>query len=137
MAESEEQQRSAERAGTPLLEWIVGAISGILVLAILAFVFAEGLVREDRPPDLQVRMDSVIAATDGYLLLFTVRNDGGETAAQVRVSGALRQGDVTIEESDAMLDYVPIAALRHGALQFQHNPEDVEVALRVTGFSEP
>lgn len=134
---SQDNDPGSEQSGTPLLEWIVGGISGLLVLAILAFIVIEGLVREDHPPDLRVVADSVVPVAAGYLLLFTIHNDGGETAAQVQISGALRQGGANVEESQAVFDYVPIAARNHGALQFQHDPREMEVELRVTGFAEP
>lgn len=147
MAASTEQQEAPERqddegngseaGGTPMLEWVVGGVSAVLVLGMLAFIVVEGMIRDERPPDLRAVADSVVPVSAGHLLLFTIHNEGGETAAQVQVSGTLLQGTDTVEESEAMFDYVPIGARRHGAMQFQRALEGMEVELRVTGFSEP
>src|SRR5690606_30166423 len=124
-------------AKTPLLEWIVGALSAALVLALLGFIVMEGVTREALPPDLLVMADSVSPVAAGYLQLVTIHNDGDATAAQVHVAGALLKGDSTVEGSNTILDYVPISARRRGALQFQHDPAEYKLELRVTGFSEP
>lgn len=125
------------RPHTPLVEWIAAGVSAILVLAMLAYTLREALTGPDGPPSLTVRADSVVPTAGHYLVLFTVRNDGGETAAAVTVHGALLRGDSTLERSDASVDYVPIGGYRIGGVAFTGDPRRDSLELRVGGFETP
>lgn len=118
-------------------EWIVGVISALLVLGALAFIAANAVSKRNGLPILSIQTDSVVQAPGAHLVMFTVRNDGSETAATVQVSGALTRGDETVEESQATLDFVPEGATRRGSLQFTEDPRSHTLELRVTGFAFP
>ena len=121
----------------PLSEWIVAGVSALLVLAMLVYTAAEGLRRPGGAAVLTVTADSVVTNDGAYVVMFTLTNDGGETAASVHVHGALRRNEAPVEESEVVLDYVPAGARRRGALQFRRAPAAHELILRVTGFSPP
>jgi uncharacterized protein (TIGR02588 family) len=122
---------------TPLVEWLAAGVSAVLVLAILGYTLREALTGPNGPPSLTVQADSVVPTAGHYLVMFTVRNDGGETAAAVTVHGALQRGDSTLEESDASVDYVPIGGYRVGGVAFTADPRRDSLSLRVGGFETP
>ena len=130
---------TAERrhAHTPLVEWIAAGVSTVLVLAMLGYTLREALKGPNGAPSLSIHADSVVPAAGYYLVMFTVRNEGGETAAAVTVHGALVRGDSTIEESDASVDYVPIGGFRVGGVAFTSDPRRDSLELRVGGFETP
>lgn len=131
-------KRSNARSGSaPLSEWIVAGVSTVLVLAMLAYTTHEAFTSSGKAPVLIVRADSVVSNEWGFLVMFTVRNDGEQTAAGVTIHGAVQADTVTLEESDATLDYVPVRATRQGALLFSVDPRRHSLRLRATGFSKP
>src|SRR5690606_22136101 len=135
---ADEGPRDGGRAGnTPAAEWIVAAVSTALVLAMLGYTLYEALSRREGPAIILVRSDSIVTTPAGHLVMFTLRNDGGETAAQVHVRGALERNGATVEESQATVDFVPVDAERSGVLQFETNPNGATVRVRVTGFDKP
>jgi uncharacterized protein (TIGR02588 family) len=120
-----------------VIEWIAALVSSALVLALLGYTTWEALTREERPPLIEVRADSVVAAPGGYLVMFTARNDGGETAADVYIVGTLRAADGTLEESGATIDFLPLGGARHGGLFFTRDPRHLSLELRAAGFDTP
>ena len=122
---------------TPLVEWVAAGVSSVLVLAMLGYTLREALTEPSGPPALSVHADSVVPTAGRYLVMFTVRNEGGETAAAVTVHGALLRGDSVLEESDASVDYVPIGGFRIGGVAFTADPGRDSLELRVGGFQTP
>lgn len=135
MEEDREEQK--RRSGGTAVEWSVAALSAVMVLALVGFLLHDALTRSPTPPDLDVRSDSVVSVSAGYLLALTVSNRGGRTAASVQLHGELLAGDSVLESSDAVLDYVPVGAQRNAGLQFERDPEAHAVRVRVTGYEEP
>lgn len=121
----------------PLSQWIAATLASLLVLAILGYTLREGLTRPGRPPVLHVETDSIVTTAAGHLVLFTVRNEGGTTAAAVQVRGRIAGDAGRAEEAAATIDFVPIGAGRSAGLQFESDPEGLPLDLRVVGFSHP
>jgi uncharacterized protein (TIGR02588 family) len=122
---------------TPAFEWAAAIVSAVLVLSLLGYMIREALTREARPPLIAVHADSVVATESGYLVMFTARNAGGETAAALVVRGTLAAGDSTLEESEAAIDYLPLGGSRHGGLLFTRDPRRHSLELRASGFDTP
>lgn len=131
------QRQEAPGSGAAPAERVVAALSALLVAAIIGYTLREGLSEEPGAPILSVHADSVVPTPTGHLLMFTVRNEGTETAAAVQVQGELLSEGKPVEESHATLDYVPEAATRRGALQFRRDPAEHRLDVRVVGFEFP
>ena len=134
---SPDKRSSSGKPDTPYLEWAAAIVSTILVLAMVAYMMYEGITGDGKPPLATVQADTVIEADGGYLVMFTVSNSGGETAAALRVSGALLRDTATIEQSDASIDYLPPRATRSGGMFFSRDPRLYRLELRPVGFSLP
>ncbi len=113
----------------PLLEWAMGALGLVLVLAALAVIGAEAFGARE-PARLEARLTEVRTAGARWLAEVEVRNLGGETAAAVEVEGRL--GDQT---AAATVDYVPAHGEETVTLAFDGDPRAAQVA--VTGWSKP
>ena len=122
---------------TPPIEWAAALVSTLLVLFLLGYTLREALVREKRPPLIAVRADSILAVEGGYLVMFTARNAGGETAAALVVRGTLRRGDAELEQSEATIDYVPLGGERQGGLHFTLDPSRHALEIGASGFDTP
>ena len=125
-----------DRAGTPAGEWAVAAVGAAVLLAMVGYLAWMGLVGEEGPPALSVRVERVQPAGEGWLVLFVAANDGPSAAATVRVRGRLGE-DSAVEESVAVLDYVPQRSERRGGLMFSRDPGAEPLELRVEGYERP
>jgi uncharacterized protein (TIGR02588 family) len=130
-------QDEAAPQGTSLLEWLIAAAGGVLLLGAIVYMTWYGLAHPPTPPQLSVEITAIVAAEGDYLVRFTARNAGNSTAAGVLVSGELGDGDATLERGETTLDYVPEHSAREGALMFQHDPRTHTLHLRVEGFHDP
>jgi uncharacterized protein (TIGR02588 family) len=81
------------------VEWVLGMVCALVVLGLAAYLVRAGLDSGSTPPRLSVL--AVPAPPDG--LRFTVRNDGGQTAAAVALSVRLPDGS----QRRLVIDYLP------------------------------
>lgn len=125
------------RGGAPLSEWVVAAVSTLLVLGMLVYLLSEGFRRPERPPSLSIRTDSIVDAPAGYLVMITLRNDGGETASNVLVHAEVVEAGGETEESEVTVDYVPVGATRSASLHFTNDPRQHPLTVRISGFMPP
>lgn len=125
-------------AARPVIEWIAGAISALVIVALVAFLVHRALFRDAVPPQLSATIEKIERIEGGTLVTVAVANGGDEAAAGVRVHASRRDAG-----RDAMLrqiefDYVAGHAVRRGAFLFpdaQLAPGDLEI--RIGGFIEP
>lgn len=120
-----------------IYEWICAALGCILVFGSIAFMTYKAVTATDKPPDLTAQVKSVEKLKSGYLVKFEVKNDGEYTAAAAHIKGELKKGETTEETSTTTVDYVPSYSTRSGGIFFSKNPQDFEVNLRATGYTEP
>ncbi len=123
------RRKPAPAPAPALLEWAMGGLGLVIVLAVLAVIAAEALGGRD-PARLEARLGEVRPAGAAWLAEVEIRNLGGETAAAVEVEGRL--GDQT---ASATLDYVPAHGRRTVTLAFDADPRAAVVT--VHGWSEP
>ena len=123
--------------GTPLLEWIAGAVGLGLVLMTLAVIGHEAMVGDSSPPAVTVEARAVQAVKGGWLVEREVINSGGSPAAQVAVEGALTLAAKAPEKAEASFDYVPDHSRRRGGLFFADDPRGGQLSLRAKGYVEP
>ena len=123
--------------GTPLVEWIAGAVGLVLVLLTLAVIGREALFGDRSPPAVTVAARAVHAAPGGWLVEIEVINSGGSPAAQVIVEGELTLAGQPPETAEASFDYVPDHSRRRGGLFFAQDPRAGRLDLRAKGYTEP
>ncbi len=130
--------KRSERAGTPLLEWIASGIGLVLTLGMLAVIGGEALNHEaDQLPVIDVTAGRVVATGSGFVVAIEAVNRSGGTAAAVEVEGALKAGEISIETSSAVFDYVPGHSRRSGGLFFARDPRRHRLELRALGYQAP
>ena len=77
-----------KREAISIWEWVAAALSAGMVLTAAGALVVHGW-RERTPPDLRVSVESVEQVRSGSLVRFHVLNEGGRTAAGVRIRGVL------------------------------------------------
>jgi uncharacterized protein (TIGR02588 family) len=128
---------SRKAPDTSMAEWIVAALSTVLVLGVIGFLTYDGLRHPSTPPDVTVEVDSIQPAGPGYLVLIRAENHGRNTAADVIVEGELLADTGRVEASQTMIDYVPAEGEQRAGLYFQNDPRSLELRLRAQGYREP
>jgi uncharacterized protein (TIGR02588 family) len=118
------------------LETIVLTASALLVAGSIGLLAWQG-AREERPAQLTVRVDSVVSRGGPYHLHVTVRNAGDATAAAAQLRVRLLRDTAVIEESEAVVEWVPGRSSARATLMFEEDPRAGDVYARVVGFTEP
>ena len=121
----------------PLWMWGIGLLGLALVLGSIVFMLYEAAAGDSSPPDVTVRVDSILPTRNGFLVKFRVINEGGSTAEGLTVEGELRNGTGGVETSDTTIEYVPSHSEREGGLFFKSDPRQYEVQLRAKGYEKP
>jgi len=137
---SEERKESEKRPESPAkqrLEFIAALIGAVLALGTLGIIVWDGLQEEGRPALVTLRAESVHRHAGGFVVEVVARNEGDDTAAELLVEGSLRQGDRTVETSEATFDYVPSHSERRGGLNFAQDPQLFELKLQAKGYIAP
>ena len=137
-AKKQEPKKSAGAGpGTSSIEWAVAALGAMVLAGLVLYLTYFALTREEAAPIASIEALSVAPAGSGHLVRFRVSNQANGTAAGLQVIGTLRQGDRTIEEREATIDYLPAYSSREGGLFFSEDPRHYELVLSVGGYSEP
>ncbi len=134
---SKDKEEQDERKETPVWEWIIAVAGLILVVGAVGLTFYRATTEDKTPPQLKIEVDSTEPNGIGYLVKFTVKNTGNQTAAAVAVEGELKTETETVETSGATLTYSPANSKRHGGLFFTKDPLQFQLQIRVTGYEEP
>ena len=122
---------------TSTLEWIVAAVGLILVIGTIGFMIYEALTSKDAPPKFETSVERIDEINSGYRVIFKTVNEGEKTAADVRIEGELKDGTQSVEKSETTISYAPSKSEVRGGLFFKNNPQQLQMEVRVAGYSEP
>lgn len=141
MAEKSENKEKRERPKkTPVWEWIIAAVGLILVVAALGTTLYRAVIEESTPPILEISVEAIVPTANGYLVNFSVKNNGNQTAAGLTVEGELKtdaEGAESVETISATLAYAPANSRREGGLFFSKNPNEYRLEIRAKGYEKP
>lgn len=115
----------------PLLEWATAGLGLAVVLAVLGLVGWQAVSGRAGPPDIRLEPGEISRAHDGWTVEVRARNEGDQTAAQVRIEGRLGE-----ETSGAEFDYLPAHGRSTATLRFDEDPRR-GLELSVQGWREP
>jgi uncharacterized protein (TIGR02588 family) len=122
---------------TSRIEWAFAALGALVLVGLIAYLTYFALTKEETAPIVSVEALSVAPAEAGHLVRFRVRNQANGTAAGLQVIGELREGERTIEQREATIDYLPAYSSREGGLFFSRDPGQYQLVLSVGGYAEP
>ena len=144
----QDQHQSRERRGPSAIEWLIGAISTVLVLSAIGFLAYQARSGISLPPTVSVRADRILETPGGYLVEITAANTGGTTAQGLTIEGQLvetesgragvqQSSGTVVETSSATFQWIPAKAERRGGLFFSRNPLDYKLELQPKGYQQP
>lgn len=127
-----------ERASVRTVEFVVGVVSGVLLVSVLGLLGYQAVTVRDAPPPpaLRTRVDP-IGDTDQppYVFQVQVRNTGGQTAQAVQITGQLTRDDRQVEQAYATVRYIPPNSRRTVSLLFETDPETAPISVKVAGYA--
>ena len=121
---------------TPLLEWIIGSLGFLLVMAAVGYLLWQGLHGEQRPPKIVLKVDAVEPVGEAFLVRVKAINQGGEPVKSLMVEGTLQASAAEPESSTLTFDNVPPDSERLGGLFFKTDPRKQEIKLRAHGYEK-
>ena len=119
------------------IEWLIGGVSGVVVVGMIGFVFFQAISRSVSGPAMEVIAVGVEERQLSYHVGFRVKNRGDTTAADVMISGTLESEGEVIESVEVAVDYVPGNSVRTGGMIFVHNPSQYQLRLLATAYNDP
>ena len=126
------------------LEWTVFSAGLLLLTVTVGYLGYQALVYAHQPAVLKVSLGEPWVPDDNdpsrVVVPVTVHNEGGQTAAEVKIEVSLVREDKAaepIERRELLFDFVPHMSSRAGALTFEHRPARDELRARVIGYLEP
>lgn len=121
----------------PTLEWVVGALGLLIVLAAVGVLIFEATVGDNSPPDVKLTVQSIVERPHGFLVKIRAENIGGEPAASVGISAELMEKEAVLETSSLEFDYLPAHSTRDAGIFFQRDPRDKQIRLQARGYEVP
>lgn len=123
--------------GAPAYEWVAGGVGLALVAAAVGFTVWEGATESPLPPAFDVGVDRVETLNGLHTVVFTIRNTGETTGAQVTVRVTLRRDGVALDSAETTFDYVPAESSRTGGFIFRHDPRPLELEIGAISWTTP
>jgi uncharacterized protein (TIGR02588 family) len=116
------------------LDWLVLVVSTIAIALLVGYLAVAAVTGTRTEADVVVELGVPAAATEGWLVQATVRNDGDAAALTVVVEASAMVG-TTEETSELTLDLVPQGSTVDIAFGFSGQPADLQA--RVVGYELP
>ncbi len=136
-ADAAHRADAGDRDAPSTWEWVVALFGLALAVGSIGFLAYQAVAGDDSPPNVAVRADGILPAASGYLVRIQAINQGGSTAAQLRIEGRLTDENGYVETSEAIIDYVPAHSRRQGGLFFTRDPRQYTLQLRAKGYAKP
>lgn len=119
------------------IEWATGAVSAVIVIAVIIWIAKDAIFDRDTSPNLAGSVVHVEQRSGGYQVQFEVRNSASATASQVTVRGEVRDDGTLVETTQTVVDYIPGHSKANGGLIFQHDPDGKAIHILATAYNEP
>ncbi len=120
------------------LEWIVFAVSLVLVLSTLGYLVYDRATFGDAPPSMEFQLGTPQPRLNHFLVPVSVTNRGDESAEGVHIEVVLLSGGKEQESGEFEIAFLPRHSTREGWVTFKTDPRTVEqMTARVLGFEKP
>ena len=133
---SESKEKDSNRHGKNKLEWVVFALSSLLVIGALSFLVFSAITGENKPADVQVKVGNLTVRGASTIVTLAISNVGSKTASEVNISVIAKYGDKETE-STVVVDFVPKGSNREAIVVFAGDQKPNEIIPRIIGYVEP
>lgn len=130
----EDRHHPPARGRTSAGEYAAGAVGGLLVLLLVAFLGYQAVAVRQTGVELSVEVTRIEAGGTGYEVHLRVHNTGGTTAEAVHLSGEVSRDGRQVARGSATISYVPPDSRRTAVLVFSADPREGDLAVGVAGY---
>jgi uncharacterized protein (TIGR02588 family) len=119
------------------VEWIVFAVSLVLVAGTVGLLAWDAVQGEDSPAALSIELGRPEPREGTWAVPVTVRNRGDMTAENVNVEVTLETPGAAPETAEFEAAFVPRQSKREGWVTFRSDPSRGKLSGRAAGYSTP
>ena len=119
------------------LEWIVFAVSLVLVAGTVGFLAWDAVGGEDSPAAISVELGRPEPRDGAWAVPVTIRNPGDATAEGVEVEVMLEVPGAEPETAGFEAAFVPRRSQREGWVTFRSDPSRGRLSGRAVGYETP
>ncbi|MUL38600.1 hypothetical protein [Gloeocapsopsis dulcis] len=120
------------------LEWIVFAVSLVLVIGTLGYLVYDGANTGNSPPSFEFQLGQPQPQQNYFVVSVSITNQGDETAEGVLVEVVLESDGTEQETAEFEIAFLPRQSTREGWVTFKTDPRTVDqMSARVMGFEKP
>jgi uncharacterized protein (TIGR02588 family) len=119
-----------------LSEWIVSAISFLLIATSLGILLVARPDPQKSVPVIVCQVEKITETKAGFLVEAKAVNHGALAAAQVRLTATLALSDQN-EIRETVLDYVPAHSVKKAGFYFTSNPATGRLQIRADSYVHP
>jgi uncharacterized protein (TIGR02588 family) len=116
------------------LEWVVFAVSLVVIAVCVGVLGYEQLTNQGAPPHLTATVAGVVAQPAGFGVEILIQNGGDRTAENIHLEVTI---EGTSDRAEAVVSYVPYRSQRRAWLVLPTDPRSRQLVVRVLGFEEP
>jgi uncharacterized protein (TIGR02588 family) len=119
------------------LEWVVFAVSLVIVVGTTGYLAYDGVTAEDAPPTIAIQFGEPLQQVEQFTVPVTVISKGGGTAERVRIEAVLERRGTENEHASFEIALLPRGGTREGSVVFRSDPRAGELKARVLGYERP
>ncbi len=134
------ERNDASRRGRNPAEWVTLAVSLLILAAFVGAAFYEHFQLEEQSGavlQVEVHRDQAERRGDRFYLPFDATNTGADPASNVALHFEVLNGGEVIEESDAVIPFLPSDAVESGEVVLMSDPAQYEVTAQVGNYLTP
>ena len=134
------EQNDESRPGRNAAEWVTLVVSLLILGTFVGAAFYEHFRLEEQPGavlHVEVYRDQVERRGDRFYLPFNATNTGADPASDVALHFEVLNGEEVIEESDAVIPFLPSDAEEAGEVVLMSDPAQYEVTAQVGNYLTP
>lgn len=120
------------------LEWIIFAVSLVLVVSTLGYLIYDASTVGEAPPSIEFQLGETQQRSQQFIIPVSVTNQGDHTAEGVQIEVVLENGGKELESAEFEIAFLPRRATRSGWVTFQTDPRTAErIKTRAVGYEKP
>lgn len=117
------------------IEWVIGGLSGVVVLAIMLFLATQAIFSASGRPVLSISVEQVERAGQGSIVGIKVMNAGKEAASDISVSATAAEPGAGTKRLE--FGYLGSGSEQRGAFVFDTPVDPRRLKVQVDGYLQP